>query len=166
MKRTGSTGFARAAGSDKNSFAGHIVTPVEDIQDGLHKVLSLRQATFAEHATGEVAAVRGGDGGSAKTQGFKIGLRSRVLPHLHIHGGGQNQRRRRGKCHGGQKIVGHAVGQPGKDVGSRRRDNQGLGRLRFRDMFDGRVSVGNLAVAIPKAGNDAMPGQCLRRSEG
>ena len=96
---------------------------VQNIQNGAHQIFDLCQAAFAEHATGQVTAVRRNDRCTTLAQDVQICLRGRMLPHLHIHGGRNNQRRGSSQRHGGQEIVGHAVCQARQDVGGRGRDD-------------------------------------------
>ncbi len=96
-------------------------------------------------------------------EGGDVGLGGGMIPHLDVHGGGENERRGRGERHGGEKIVGHAMGQLGKNVGGGRRDDQGFGGLGFGDVLYGGVRVGDVTIAVPQAGDDAVAGDAGKR---
>ena len=96
----------------------------------------LGHATRAHHAAGQVAGSRLDDAHAALAQDFKVGLRGRMLPHVHIHRRRHQHRRVRGQIHGGQKIVGNAVRKFGQDVGRCRSNDQRFGPLRFANVLD------------------------------
>ncbi len=75
-----------------------------------------------------------------------VGLRGRMLPHIHVHRRSNNDRRVGGQKQGGEEIVGQAVGELRQDVGGRRRNDQGFGRLGFANVLDGGVEI---ALSLP-----------------
>ena len=71
-------------------------------------------------------------------EGFEIGLGGGMLPHVDVHGRGDEHGRGGGEIHGGEEIVGHAVGELGQDVGGGGSDDEGVGPLGFGDVLDAR----------------------------
>jgi hypothetical protein len=59
-----------------------------------------------------------------------------MLPHIHVHGRSHQNRRLRGQVHGGQEVVGDAVGEFGQDVGRGGSNDERVGPLRLGDMLD------------------------------
>ena len=87
-----------------------------------------------------------------------------MLPHVHVHGRRDDHRRGGGEIESGEEIVGDAVRKFSEDTGRGRRDDQGVGRLRGIDVFDGGVEiiVGRFGRG-PQAGDDFVSGE---RGEG
>jgi len=77
----------------------------------------------------------------AGSERVEVGLGSRVLPHVHVHSGRNDDRRCGGEIERGEKVVGDAVREFGKDAGGGRRNNKGVSCLRGFNMFDGGVEV-------------------------
>jgi len=100
---------------------------------------------------------------AALTQNFQVGLRGRMLPHVHVHGGSHQHRSRGGKIHGGEKIVGNAVGEFGQNIGGGRGHNQRIGPLRFADVLNAVLLAcgfsGACAPIVPEAGNHFVAGE-------
>ena len=128
--------LARAAGGDEHNFAGQIVAAAQGVEHGVGDGIRLGHAACAHHAAGQIAGAGLDDAHAALAQDFKIGLRGRVIPHVHVHCGSDEDRRVRGQIHGGEEIVGDAVSEFGQDVGGGRRDDQRVGPLRFADVLD------------------------------
>ena len=87
------------------------------IEHGVGNGFGLGHAPRADHAAGQVARAGFDHAHAALAQDFKVGLRRRMLPHVHVHRRSHQHRRACGQIHGGQKIVGNAVRKFGKDVG-------------------------------------------------
>ncbi len=122
--------------------------------------IRLGHAPRAHHAAGQIARARLNHAHTALAQNFEIGLRRRVVPHVHIHRRSNQDRSLRGQVHRGQKIVGDAMGEFGKDIGRRRSNNKRLGPLRLADVLDGRIvcALGGVSF-VPKAGDDLVAGE-------
>jgi hypothetical protein len=87
-----------------------------------------------------------------------------MLPHIHVHRGRHEDRRRGGQVEGGQEVVGDAVRELGQNVGRGRSDDQRVGPLRLADVFDGRViSAAGGSGIVPQAGNDLVAGERGKR---
>ena len=133
---------------------------VEHAQHRLHDGLVFGEATCANHAAGQVAAVGRYDADVAAGQGFEIRLGRRMLPHVHVHrrshddGGGSRQ------IHRGEEIVRDAVGEFCNDVGGRGRDDERVGGLGSVDVLDGRSRISRIrSFRRPETGNDFVSGE-------
>ena len=60
-----------------------------------------------------------------------------MLPHVHVHRGGEHDRAGEGQVEGGEEVVGQAVGEFRDQVGSGGRDHQDFVLLGHRDVLDG-----------------------------
>ena len=134
----GIEGFAGASGGDEHDFAGEIVATAEGVEHGVGDGFGFGHAAGADHAAGELAGAGLDDAHAALAQDFKVGLGGRMIPHVHVHGGSDEDGRGGGEVHGGEEIVGDAVGELGEDVGGGGSDDEGVGPLRFADVLDGR----------------------------
>ena len=161
--------LARAAGGDEHDFAGQIVAAAKSAEDRAGDGLGLGHAARAHHAAGQLARSRLDDAHAALAEDFEVGLRGRMLPHVHVHGGGDQDRRRRGQVEGGEEVVGNAVGELGQDVGRGGGDDQRVGPLRLADVLDAVLFGGGFVGAVPgarvvpQAGDDLVAGE---RGEG
>ncbi len=106
-------------------------------EDGAGDEFGLGHASGANHAAGEIAGAGLDDADAALAQGFEIGLGGGVLPHVDVHGGGDEHGRGGGEVHGGEEVVGHAVRKFGQGVGGGGGDDEGVGPLGFGDVLDG-----------------------------
>ena len=97
---------------------------------------------------------------AALAEDFQIRLGRRVLPHIDVHRRSHQDRRGGGQIHGGEEVVGDAVGELGQDVGGGGSDDHGVGPLRLADVLDGGIvgAVGGSGV-IPQAGDDLVAGE-------
>ena len=66
--------------------------------------------------------------------------------------GRNHHRRGRGQIERGQKIVGDALREFGEKVSRGRHHQQGINRLRHRDMLDGRIDIGLSAFLVAARG--------------
>ena len=100
----------------------------------------------------------------ARGEDFEIGLGGRMLPHIHVHGGRDDDGRGGGEIESGQEIVGDAVREFREDIGGGRSDDEQVGGLRGVDVLDGgvEVAVGGFGRG-PEAGDDLVSGE---RGEG
>jgi hypothetical protein len=133
--------LAGAAGGDQDDLACQVVEAAKGAEDGVGDGLGLGHAACAHHAAGQLACARLDDAHAALAEGFEVRLGCRVLPHVHIHGRGNQHRRLGGQVQGGEEIVGDAVSKFGQDIGRRRGYHQGVGPLRLADMLDAILSA-------------------------
>ncbi len=114
----------------------------------------------ANHAARQLSRSRLDDAHAALTQNFKIGFGGRMLPHVHIHGRGHEDRRARRQIHCGQKVVCDAMRKLGENIGGRRSHDERLSPLRLADVLDGGiVSAFRRTGFIPEAGDDFVSGE-------
>ena len=85
--------LARAARGNQHHFAAQIVAPADRPQHRFGNRLRLGHAPCADHAAGQVARSRFDDAHAALAQNLKVGLRGRMVPHVHVHGGRHQDRR-------------------------------------------------------------------------
>ena len=150
--------LARAAGGDQNHFAGQIVAAAHGAENGVGDGGRLGHAACADHAAGQFARPRLDHPHAALAKGFQVGLRGRMLPHIRIHRGSDQDRRGCGQEHGSEEVVSDAVRVFGQDVGCGRSDDHRIGPLRLADVLDGGV-VGAFGAFIPQAGDDLVAGK-------
>ena len=137
---------------------------VQDAEHGFDDGGRVGEAAAAGHAAGEIAAVGSNDLDVARGEDFEIGLGGRMLPHVDVHGGRDDDGRGGGEIEGGEEIVGDAVREFREDVGGGRCDDEQVGGLRGVDVLDGgvEVAVGGFGRG-PEAGDDLLSGE---RGEG
>ncbi len=120
------------------------------------------ESAAAGHPAGEIAAARRNDERTARSERGDVPLGGRMVPHIHIHRGGEHDGRGGSEIEGGEKVIGQAVGELGERVRSSRCDDEKLCRLRLGDVLDGGVfdrrgRSGRVAVGGgPEAGDDLM----------
>jgi len=124
----------------------------------------LGHAPRADHAAGQLARPRLDYAHAALAEGFEVGLRRRMLPHIHVHRGRHEDRRGGGQVEGGEKIVGDAVGEFGQDVGRGRSDNQRRSRLHLL-ANNARFCLLSAAGEFPNLASKVMALNLARLSE-
>jgi len=83
-----------------------------------------------------------------------------MVPHVDVHGGGNDYGRGSCQKESGEKIVGNSLGKFCEDVGGGGSDDQRVNGLRYRYMFDGGVNVGfGSGVCGKDAGDDLFSGE-------
>jgi hypothetical protein len=87
-----------------------------------------------------------------------VALRRRVLPHLDVHRGRDQQRAIARDARGREQIVGQAVRHLGDEVGARRRDHDRFDAARKLDV---RHVV--LEARVPQVGHHRLAGERLKR---
>ncbi len=117
----------------------------------------------AGHPACEIALVGVDNLGAARTQHLDIFLRSRVVPHVHVHRRSDNHGRGAGEVQRGKKVVGDAARKFRKNIGGCGSDEKQVRALRDGDVLDGAFQVGFAARFREKIGDDFLPAQ---RSEG
>src|ERR1039458_3848528 len=173
-KADGVDGLAGASGGDEDGLAVKVLCGrgLQGGEHGLGDGVDVGEAAGAGHAAGEVAAAGFYDGDAAGLKYRDIRTCRRVVPHVHVHRGGDDDRSGGGKKHGGEEVVGEAVGHLGEDVGGGGRDDDRVGGLGLRDVLDlgcffGAPRIvetsGELALLAPHGGDDFVAGE---RGEG
>jgi len=112
-----------AACSHEHPQSGQRSFPAQRLPDGCQKCVSGRQTPTAHAPRGQPALVWLHNDRPAPSQGRCIGLRSRVRPHVRIHGGSQHQRRRASQHGRGQQVVRDTIRQLGQRVRRGRRNH-------------------------------------------
>jgi hypothetical protein len=162
----GVQGFASAAGGDQDDFAGEVVAASQRVENRVGDGIGFGHAARADHAAGELAGAGLDDAHASLAKDFEIGLGGRMLPHVDVHGRGDEDGRGGGEVEGGEKIVGHAVREFGQRVGGGGCDDQRLGGLGFANVLNGGVVSAVRGIAfrrsgfVPKAGDDLVAGEC------
>src|SRR5580700_1725125 len=64
-----------------------------------------------------------------------------MVPHIYVHGGSHDDGSSAGQIERGQEIVGDAAREFCEDVGGGWSDQQEVGALRYRDVFDGALEI-------------------------
>ncbi len=163
--------LARAAGGDEDGLGGEVL----DVagrgcgEDGFDDGVEICEAAGAGHAAGEIAGVGIYEVHTAAAQEGDVGLGGRVIPHVDVHGGGDDDRSFGGEEQGGEEVVGEAVGHLREDVGGGGGDDDDVGELGLGDVLDlacgieaggGRLRCGFLVRGFgPEAGDDLVAGE-------
>ncbi len=103
--------FAGGAGGDENRFAGKVLRRAEGFESGGNDGSVFGEASGAGHAAGEISAAGFDDLDSALAQSFQILLRGGMVPHVYVHGRGDDDRRCGREKESGQEIVGDSLGK-------------------------------------------------------
>ena len=90
-----------------------------------------------------------------------------MVPHIYVHRRSHQNRRRRGKIHRGQKVVGNSMRELGQNIRRRRCHHQRLGPLRLADVLNPVLLAGRFTRAagpiVPETGNHTVPGKRRER---
>ncbi len=120
----------------------HAAADLEDLR-------RIGQPALAGVDTGETPDGGLDDDGAPAAQGGDVLLGGRVLPHLGVHRGREDDRTAGGEQGVGEQVVGQAVGRLGEHVGGRGGDDDEVGVLsdpHVRDLVD----------VVPDLGGDRM----------
>ena len=131
--------LAGASGGDKDGFAGEVLLSAASCEGGENRLgdgFDVGEAAGAGHAAGEIAAAGLDDGDAAGFEQLDVGARGGMVPHVHVHRRGDDDGRGGGEEHGGEKVVGEAVGHFGENVRGGGRDDDSVGGLRLGDVLD------------------------------
>ena len=101
----------------------------------------------AGHSASQVAGARFHNFHAALPQDLQVRLRGRMIPHVDVHGGRDDDRRGGREIKSGQKIAGDSLREVSQNVRRRRRDHERINGLRNRNVLDGRVDVGFMLFA-------------------
>ena len=148
-----------APGSDQQRFALQIVANAERLENSLRDGFDRRQASRARHPARQVAFIGIENPDAAHAQCFQILLRSGIFPHVDVHRRRHHDGRLSGDCERREKVVRDAVRELGDDVRRRGRDDQGINRLRHRDVLDSTLQVGVLGLTPEHFGDDLAAGE-------
>ncbi len=123
----------------------HAATDLEDLR-------RVGQPALAGVDAGEPADGGLDDDGAAAAERGHVLLGGRVLPHLGVHGGREDDRAAGGQERVGEQVVGEAVGGLGEHVGRGGRDDHQVGVLADAD-------VRYLVDVVPDLRRDRVAGQ-------
>ncbi len=156
-------GLEGGAGGHQHATAGQHLG-LEEGDDRVAQLRGLEHAAIAELAAG-LRAVARPEQHCAIGHGLpRVALRGRVRPHLAVHRRGEEQgarvlaRQRTRQAQQRQQVVGAAASQGGDEVGTGRRDDDGIRLARQVDM---RHVAGR--TRVPGAGVDVPAGERLHR---
>ena len=152
--------LASRAGRNQNSFAGQVLRSAQSLHDCGHNAFVGGEASRANHAACEVAAVGFDDLHAALAQNFKIGLGGRMIPHVDVHRRSDDDGCGGREVERGQEITGNPLRKLRQYVGGRRRDHECIDRLCNRNMFDSGIDVGLGVSSLEHAGDNFFPGKC------
>ena len=119
---------------DHHLHALHILCAGQLPQAVVHEHALLRQAAGAHVAAGQQPGAGGDHGKAVVFQRFQIVLGDGVFQHVGVHGRSHQLGAGGGQRHGGQHIIGQAVGQLGQHVGGGRGDQHQVGGVGQRHM--------------------------------
>ena len=83
-----------------------------------------------------------------------------MSPHVGVHRGRQNHGAGEGKIHGGQKIVGEAVGETGQQIGGGGGNHKDRVVLRDGNVLDGARQRFFRRHGREESGDDFVAGKC------
>lgn len=128
-------------------------TAREDASADLEDLRRVGEPALAGVDAGEAADGGLDDDGATTAQGRHVLLGRRVLPHLGVHGGGEDDGTARGEQGVGEQVVREAVGGLGEHVGGGGGDDDEVGGLADAD-------VRHLVDGLPHLGRDGVAGEC------
>ena len=111
------------------------------MQDVLEQHVFLRQAAAAHILAGQHAALGRDDREAVAFQRGDVVLRDGIFQHAGVHGRGDQLRALGGQHHGGEHVVGDAVGHFSDDVGGGRCHQDHICLLGQRDVSDLELEV-------------------------
>ena len=153
--------FARGAGGDENRFAGEVAAQAENFKNFLRDGFCGGEASRADHAAGQIAFVGIDYVDAARAQRGQIGLRGGMLPHVHVHGGRNDNGRLRGEIERAEKILGDAVREFTERVRSGGGYQKQVDALRHGNVLDGAFHVGGAGfLRAEHFGDDFLAGDC------
>jgi hypothetical protein len=138
--------FARGAGSYENGLALKIAAQSQHVTDSASDGFRSSEAAAARHTAGEITFIRIDNVNPTRAKGVQIFLRGRMLPHVDIHGGRDDNRRFGGKIQSGKKVSSNAVRELAENVSGGGCDKKQVDALRYSDVFDGAFYVGRRGI--------------------
>ena len=157
-KAHGVDGLAGSAGGDEDGFAEQVLWGSENMHDACGDGCGRREASAADHAAGQIAAFGLDDVDAALAQDRHVGAGGRMIPHIDVHGGRDEDRGRGGEVDGGDKVVREAVGHFGQAMRGGGADDERVDALSEADVLDGNVGSG-LFAGLPKRLQDGAAGE-------
>ena len=121
-------------GADENPEAGQVLVRVENLEHGLDDLGRLGEPAFAHPAAGEIAARRLDDMEAARAQGVEVLPHRSVVPHVHVHRGGDEHRTGEGEGGGRQRIIRDPLCKLRDHVGGAGCDHEDIGFVRVLDV--------------------------------
>ncbi len=155
----GVDGLAGAAGGDEHAQSAQVALALH-LQAQLHlghDTVGIGHAPGAVHAAGQLARARLDHEHAPLPQERHVALRGRVFPHVGVHSRRHHDGLGEGQTHGGQEVVGDAVGHLGQRVGRRGSDDHDVGFPAVLDVGDAGIGA-QLVDVVEPAG---MPGEGL-----
>ena len=137
--------LVRGAGGDQYGFAGKILGDAEALEGSCDDLFGIGKSSLANHATSEIAAARFDDVDTAVSQDLEVRLGRGMLPHIHVHGGRDDDGRGGRQIERAEEVVGNALRELRDNIGRSRRDQQAVDRLGNGDMLDRRIEIGVLS---------------------
>src|SRR5579859_4221909 len=134
--------FAGRPGSDQNGLTLQILLGVERLANRRDDFLLSGEAAGAGHSTCKIAFIRVDDFHAARPQLFDVFLGRGVVPHVDVHGRGNNYGGGGGQIKRGEKIVGDAAGEFRENVRGRRGHEEQIRALSHGDVLDGAFEIG------------------------
>ena len=134
MYRTGSIGSQVAPAETTTFMPCRSFVAGQFPQAVVHQHALLRQPAGAHVAAGQQPGAGGDHGKAVVFQRFQIVLGDGVFQHVGVHGRSHQLGAGGGQRHGGQHIIGQAVGQLGQHVGGGRGDQHQVGGVGQRHM--------------------------------
>ncbi len=137
----GIDGLPRATGGDDHAQAAQVALALH-LQPQLHlghDAVGVGHPPRAVDAAGQLAGARFHHEHPSVAQQAHVALGGRVLPHVGVHGRSDHHGLGEGQAHGGEEIVGDAVGHLGQRVGRGRSDDHDVGLLAVFDVSDARI---------------------------
>ena len=129
------------AGSHGNVQACQIFGLGDGVQDVLNEHILLGQAAAAYILAGQQAALGGDDRKAVVLQRLEVVLGDGIFQHPGVHGRGDQLGALGGQHHGGEHVVGNAVGHLGNDIGRGRGHEDDVGFLGQRDVGDFKLEI-------------------------
>ena len=151
----------RWPGGHSDADTGQILGPGNGVQDVLDEHILLGQAAAAHILAGQHPALRGDDREAVVLQRSEVVLRDGVFQHPSVHGWDDQFGAPGRKHHGGEHIIGNAVGHFGNDVGRGRCHQNDIRLFGQRD-----VSDLELEIAVEGVHHALVAGQRLKDERG
>ena len=155
LLRIGVQGLGRGVAGRVHRVRGTLRVPRDDLLRQAEDVLGFGHAAGAGVRARQTANRRLNHVVAPRTQGLHVRAGRRVLPHLRVHGRGQNHGRVRGQHGRRQQIIRAAGSQAGQQVSGGRGNHHGVGLL-------GLAHVVHLGHALEHVGRNGVAAQRLQ----
>ena len=148
--------FQRRAGRNQDALTGEVLFG-KDILDLFDDLFDIGQPALAHAPAGQIPFAGVHELIAVRLEPLHIMLHDIALPHVHVHRGGEEHRYLGGHDHGGEEIIGNAVGYLAQDIRRGRGDHHEIGDIGQGHMADLR--------ALQEAGTCHRARGCPRGSE-